>query len=63
MPTNRTINQRKYDSVNCKFYSFKFNLRTDAAIIRKLDSVPSRQDYVRQLIRKDLNEAATEQKD
>ena len=56
MPSNRTIAQRKYDSANCKFYSLKFNLKTDADVIAKLDSVPSRQDYIRQLIRMDLGQ-------
>ena len=61
MPKNSTIAQRKYDSANCKFYHLKFNLRTDADVIAKLESVPSRQDYLRQLVRKDL--AATDNKE
>ena len=55
MANNHTISQRKYDAANCKFYTLKFNRRTDADIIARLDSVPSRQDYLRQLIRKDLS--------
>ena len=54
MPKNSTIAQRKYDSANCKFYHLKLNLKTDKDVIAKLDSVPSKQDYIRQLIRKDL---------
>ena len=61
MPKSSTIAQRKYDSANCKFYHLKFNLRTDADVIAKLESVPSRQDYLRQLVRKDL--AATDNKE
>ena len=61
MPKSSTIAQRKYDSANCKFYHLKFNLRTDEDVISKLESVPSRQDYIRQLIRKDL--AATTNKE
>ena len=54
MPKSSTIAQRKYDSANCKFYHLKFNLKTDRDVISKLESVPSKQDYIRQLIRKDL---------
>ena len=32
----------------------KLNIKTDADVIAKLESVPSKQDYIRQLIRKDL---------
>lgn len=61
MPKNSTIAQRKYDSANCRFYHLKLNLRTDADVISKLETVPSKQDYIRQLIRKDL--AATDKKE
>jgi len=54
MANNHTISQRKYDAANCKFYTMKFNRNTDADVIDKLDTVPSRQDYIRQLVRKDL---------
>ena len=54
MPKSNTISQKKYDAANCRFYHMKFNLKTDADIIQKLDSVPSKQDYVRQLVRNDL---------
>lgn len=61
MPKNSTIAQRKYDSANCRFYHLKLNMRTDADVISKLETVPSKQDYIRQLIRKDL--AATDKKE
>lgn len=61
MPKSSTIAQRKYDSANCRFYHLKLNLRTDADVISKLETVPSKQDYIRQLIRKDL--AATDKKE
>mgnify|MGYP007013874213 CR=1 FL=1 len=63
MPTNQTLNQRKYDAANCKFYHMKFNIRTDADVIAKLESVPSKQDYVRQLIRKELAKADNNKED
>lgn len=62
MPNNHTVAQRKYDSANCTFYTFKFNNRTDADVIEKLSSVPSKQDYIRQLIRKDLAASAANDK-
>lgn len=62
MPNNHTVAQRKYDAVNCKFYTMKFNRKTDADVIEKLDSVPGRQDYIRQLIRKDLNQTEPTEK-
>lgn len=61
MPKSSTIAQRKYDSANCRFYHLKLNLRTDADVISKLETVPSKQDYIRQLIRKDL--AVTDKKE
>ena len=62
MPNNHTVSQRKYDSANCTFYTFKFNNRTDADVIARLASVLSRQDYVRKLIRKDLAASAADNK-
>lgn len=63
MANSRTISQRKYDSANCTFYTFKFNNRTDADVIARLASVPSKQDYIRQLIRKDLAQDAVNKKE
>lgn len=54
MPKSSTLAQRKYDAANCKFYHLKFNRKTDANVIRKLDSVSSKQDYIRQLILSDI---------
>lgn len=56
MANSHTVAQRKYDSANCKFYTMKFNKNTDADVIARLDSVPSRQDYIRQLVRKDIGQ-------
>lgn len=63
MANNHTVSQRKYDSANCTFYNLKFNNRTDADVISKLASVPSKQDYIRQLIRKDLAAQADNKKE
>ena len=46
--------QAKYDAKATRKYNFKFNLKNDADIIEKLDSVPSKQGYIKELIRADL---------
>ena len=44
----------KYDAANTKVVTLKFNLRTDADIIEKLESVENRQGYIKELIRADM---------
>lgn len=44
----------KWDKTNTRHYGLKFNNNTDADIIAKLDSVPNRQNYIKELIRADL---------
>lgn len=46
--------KRKYDAENTLQVSLKLNRRTDEDILRKLDSVPSKQGYIKALIRADL---------
>ncbi len=46
--------QRKYDDTNTRQIKFKFNLKYDADILEKLDSVDNRQGYVKKLIREDI---------
>lgn len=58
MPNKHTISQAKYDATNCRFFRMKFNLKTDADVINKLESVPSKQDYIRQLIRADIQKGS-----
>lgn len=60
MPKKSTINQAKYDAVNCRTYHLKLVYKTDKDIIDKLASVPSMQGYIKQLIRHDLAESAPE---
>lgn len=59
MANNHTVAQRKYDLANCTYFSLKFNNKTDADVIAKLQKAPSKQNYIRQLIRKDLAENNT----
>lgn len=48
---------KKFDSNpnNVRRYALKLNMRNDADIISKLESVESKQGYIKQLIRADLN--------
>ena len=46
--------QAKYDSENTRQVHLKLNLRTDGEVLEKLDSVPSKQGYIKELIRADL---------
>lgn len=41
-----------YHKEKMKAYTFRFNKRTDADIIEKLDSVDNKMDYLRSLFRK-----------
>lgn len=50
--------QAKYDAKNTKRFGLKLNLKTDADILEKLESVDSIQGYIKELIRKDLREEA-----
>lgn len=45
----------KYDKENTRLLTFKLNLKTDADILKKLDSVPNRQGYMKELIRADIS--------
>lgn len=49
--------QNKYDEVHkdeYKNYHIKLNKKADAEIIFRLDTVPNRTEYIRELIRKDI---------
>ena len=46
--------QIKYDKDNTCSYIFKFNRKTDADIIIKLDEVKNRQGYIKSLVRNDI---------
>ena len=63
MANSHTLAQRKYDAANCRYFYLKYNVTTDKEIIKKLESVPSTQGYIRQLIKKDLAETATNKKE
>lgn len=46
--------QAKYDAANTKQVHLKLNRNTDWDVIDKLNSVPSKQGYIKKLIRADL---------
>lgn len=48
--------QKKYNQENSKYYSLKFNRKTDADIIEHLQTVPSVQGYIKDLIRADIGQ-------
>lgn len=50
----RLIATKKYEKANIRQILLKFHKTYDAAIIEKLDSLDSKNNYVRQLILQDL---------
>lgn len=46
----------KYDATHTKQVVLKLNLKTDDDILSKLDQVPNKQGYIKELIRKNLKE-------
>ena len=49
-----TAKYDKNNKQNFRMVAFKFNRRTDADILDKLDSLPNKQGYVKALIRADI---------
>lgn len=47
----------KYEGKMTRQVKMKLNLGTDADVIKKLDSVPNKQGYIKDLIRKDIGTA------
>jgi len=46
--------KKRWDKENTKFIGLKLNKNTDAKLIKKLESVPNRQGYLKQLIKADI---------
>lgn len=44
----------KYDATHSRVITLKFNLKTDADILEKLNSIENRQGYIKRLIREDI---------
>ena len=45
----------KYNKQNCVRIPVTLNRKTDEDVLRKLDSVPSKQGYIKELIRQDIH--------
>lgn len=54
--------QEKYDAENTKRFGLKLNLKYDEDIIQKLESVESKQTYIKSLIRADLAKTSDQKK-
>lgn len=49
----RAVNKFNKEKTRC--VQIRLNLKTDADILEKLDSVPSKMGYIKELIRRDMN--------
>lgn len=54
MASNQTKANHRYDAIHNKLYHLKLNKTTDAAILARLESVESKQGYIKSLIRADM---------
>lgn len=43
-----------FDKQNTKFFGLKFNIRTDADILARIEQEPNKQLYIKSLIRADI---------
>ena len=48
-------NKARYDAKATKRYGLKLNLKTDAAVIKKLDAAGSMQGYIKDLVNQDID--------
>jgi len=60
MAKAHSIAQAKYDKEHCQMICLKLNLVYDSDILNKLDTVESKQGYIKQLIRDDIRKTETE---
>lgn len=56
--TKRAV--RKYDERMTRQFNLKLNIKTDADVIKKLDSIANKQGYIKRLIRMDMIAEANE---
>lgn len=54
MADKRENAKTRYDKKNTKMFGLKLNLKTDADVIRKLESIENKQGYIKALIRADI---------
>lgn len=53
--------QARYDAKHARRVSLKLNDKTDSDVLKKLDEVPSKQGYIKGLIRADIARANASQ--
>lgn len=58
-----SIASYKYNEKNLWRVNFGFNIKTDKDIIEKLQTVGNRQGYIKELIRKDIENGKNEKVD
>ena len=46
--------KKRYDRLRTKQYVMRLRIGADADVIEKLDSVPSKTEYIRSLVRQDI---------
>lgn len=51
----------KYDRLRTKQYVMRLRIGADADVIKKLDSVPSKTEFIRELVRRDIRENTNKQ--
>lgn len=56
MATKESLRVMEYDKENTVRVYLKLNKKHDADVIAKLNTVPSKQTYIKDLIRKDIGE-------
>lgn len=54
VPTMKTLRDARYDAKSSRRYGLKLNVKTDAALIERLEAVGSVNGYIRRLIREDI---------
>ena len=54
MAVPRSIRDARYNAKSSRRYALKFNVKTDAELIEKLEQVGSINGYIRRLIREDI---------
>lgn len=52
--------KRRYDTLRTKQYVMRLRIGADADVIEKLDSVPSKTEFIRELVRRDIRESTSE---
>lgn len=52
--------KKRYDSLRTTQFVFRLRLNQDADVIDKLRSVPTKTEYLRELVRRDIRENANE---